>query len=79
MSVVFVEIVTDQSLASHRIGACSNQVTVTFLLPVHGRYTISSSLAFGVTSVCHAISTDGDFRDGAVVVPLLSNTCPAVQ
>ena len=74
-----MDIVTDQSLASHRVGASSNAPTVIFLFPVHARYTISSSVVFGVTNVCHAISTDGDFRDGAVVVPLLSNTCPAVQ
>jgi hypothetical protein len=71
--------------ASASVAFCTSHLfvvsahAVIFLLPVPGRYIINSSVVFGVTNVCPAMSTDGFFRDGAVVGPLLSNTCPVVQ
>jgi hypothetical protein len=46
---VFVEIVTDQSLASHRIGASSNASALIFFLS-HHLFTRISSVFAGVTS-----------------------------
>jgi len=49
VSVVFVDIVTDQSLASHRIGASSNAQVVIFFF-TQALFTRISSVVTGVTS-----------------------------
>jgi hypothetical protein len=71
--------------ASASVACCTSHLCVVsasaviFLLPIHGRYTISSSVVVGVTKVCHAISTDGATQLGLLVAQLDCNTCHEVQ